>query len=50
MGFLAWTAIGAVLSFSSDLGTAMFANLVATSIAYLLYRVNKERVRGWFGR
>lgn len=42
--------IGAVLSFSSDLGVAMFANLVATSIAYVLYRVNKERIRDWFGR
>ena len=40
---------GAVLSFSEDLEVALVANLVASGLGYLLYRLNRDRIRALFG-
>ncbi|MCB9595195.1 MAG: hypothetical protein H6719_20930 [Sandaracinaceae bacterium] len=42
--------ISTALSFSADFEVALVANLVASCIGYVLYRVNKARILGWFGR
>ena len=41
--------IGTVLMFSDDMTVAIVANTVTTSIGYVLYRVNKERIRAFLG-
>ena len=41
--------VGIVLAFSDDHIVALIANLVATAIAYVLYRVNRSRVRAFLG-
>ncbi len=41
--------VGIVLAFSDDHLVAVLANLVASSIAYVLYRVNRPRIRAFLG-
>lgn len=41
--------IGVVLSFSDDLEIAIVANLVATGIGWVLWRIHKPRIRAWLG-
>lgn len=42
--------IGVVLAFSDDLLIATLANIFATGIGWILWRINRERLRGMFGK
>jgi Flp pilus assembly protein TadB len=42
--------IGVVLAFSDDLVIATLANIFATGIGWVLWRINRERLRGMFGK
>lgn len=42
--------LGIVLMFSHDMVIAFLANTVATGIAWILWRVNRERIRDVLGR
>lgn len=41
---------GTVLSFSSNLTIAFVANTIATGILWVLWKANRERIRGYFGK
>lgn len=41
--------VGTVLMFSDDTSIAIAANLFASSVGYVLYRVNKPRIRAFLG-
>jgi Flp pilus assembly protein TadB len=41
--------LGTVLMFSSNMLVAFFANTIATGIAIVLWRVNRERIRDFLG-
>ena len=41
--------LGIVLSFSSDMVVAVTANTVTSGLAWVLWRVNRDRIRNTFG-
>ncbi|MCA9531606.1 MAG: hypothetical protein KC543_15860 [Myxococcales bacterium] len=40
---------GALLSFSDNMGVAILANFLATTLLYVLWRVNRKKIRAWLG-
>jgi len=42
--------VGVVLAFSDNLMVATLANIFASGIGWVLWRINRERLRGVFGR